>query len=228
MNINTNLKIIVVTDNIRNTYLNLILHNLKLYFYLDIKYFKYEQITIKALSETNDIVIFDETAIDEIENLNLLFLRSMNRFIKFIYLTQILTEKIEERLYLASIDFIIRKNFIFTKIPPRLSHCINLILNQKNHFQILWIKNYQINIFEKTVLINKQKKRLSSKEFLIIFYLYSQNGTYLTRNKIFKNVWGYDDDDSSRLVDQNIFNIRKILGSDFIISKYKKGYAIIL
>ncbi len=75
-----------------------------------------------------------------------------------------------------------------------------------------------------------QKIDLTNNEYKIIKYLFNNRGKIVSRNELYKVIWGKDDKNiSSRTVDMHIKSIReKILDNDktFIISVYGNGYKI--
>lgn len=68
--------------------------------------------------------------------------------------------------------------------------------------------------------------KLTTKEISIIQHLYQQKGHVVTRDSILNAVWGYDYIGEDRLIDTHMKNIRKKLGSDFIITVKGVGYRI--
>lgn len=75
-----------------------------------------------------------------------------------------------------------------------------------------------------------QKIDLTNNEYKIIKYLFNNRGKIVSRDELYKVIWGKDDKNiSSRTVDMHIKSIReKILDNDktFIISVYGNGYKI--
>lgn len=70
-----------------------------------------------------------------------------------------------------------------------------------------------------------EKLKVTAKEFLILRYLMLNKNSVMSREDIFKEVWGYNGEiNSLRLVDVNILKIRKKTGINSIFSERGVGY----
>ena len=70
---------------------------------------------------------------------------------------------------------------------------------------------YSFNSSNQQAFINGDAVELSSKEFELAFYIFSNEGELLDRKKILSAVWQQDADLNTRTVDTHMSNIRKKL-----------------
>ena len=70
---------------------------------------------------------------------------------------------------------------------------------------------YSFNSSSQQAFINGDAVELSSKEFELAFYIFSNEGELLDRKKILSAVWQQDADLNTRTVDTHMSNIRKKL-----------------
>lgn len=69
----------------------------------------------------------------------------------------------------------------------------------------------KIDLDGREVFINGRKIKLAPKEFELLEYLVINKGIALTRNQILENVWGYDFEGETRVVDNHIKKLRNKL-----------------
>jgi DNA-binding response OmpR family regulator len=83
-----------------------------------------------------------------------------------------------------------------------------------------------IDFTGRIVTVDGQRVDLSPKEYDLLFYLVSNKGIALTRDKLISNVWGYDFYGDDRTLDTHIKLLRKSLGdySKFIVTLRGVGY----
>ncbi|MDO5022151.1 MAG: response regulator transcription factor [Eubacteriales bacterium] len=86
---------------------------------------------------------------------------------------------------------------------------------------------------ERKVYADGQEIQLTQQEFELLLYLAKNAGHVLTRQKLLKEVWGYDGGaDSTRTLDYHIRSLRKKLKDDaqnprFIKTVHGSGYSLI-
>lgn len=84
--------------------------------------------------------------------------------------------------------------------------------------------NIIADFLDNVVIVNNKEVRLTMKELKLLRYLLENKDKVISRNKIFKDVWGYEED-QSRSVDQMLFKLKKKIGYDFV--KFKgRGFRI--
>ena len=66
----------------------------------------------------------------------------------------------------------------------------------------------------------------SAREFALAELFLRHPGQVLSREQILSNVWGYDFDPSSNVVDVHVGYLRKKLGPELITSVRRMGYRL--
>lgn len=92
-----------------------------------------------------------------------------------------------------------------------LARIENALRHYNKESKIISYKNLQINIDGRIVKLNEKDVELTSKEFDLFLFLVENKNSVLTREKLLKNVWGYDYYGETRTVDNHIQRIRKKL-----------------
>lgn len=69
----------------------------------------------------------------------------------------------------------------------------------------------EINIRDRTVRILGEERRLQPKEYEMLRFFLENPGRIFTREQILLRFWGYDFEGNSRVVDNHVKNLRKIL-----------------
>ena len=120
-------------------------------------------------------------------------------------------------------ELVSRVKAIFRRIDKQ-----NLFAKKK----ILSLKNMQIDVNLKKVLMNDVKVNLTPKEFSILQNLCSYPGKIYSRQEIIDLVFGLDFDGFARTIDTHIANLRKKLKNadpenDYVESVYGLGYRLI-
>lgn len=83
-------------------------------------------------------------------------------------------------------------------------------------------KNESLFKFDKRI-------ELTKNEFKILEYLFKKRGSIVSRDELYKEIWGIDDGINSRTVDMHIKSIRSKIGDEhksIIVSIYGSGYKI--
>lgn len=85
--------------------------------------------------------------------------------------------------------------------------------NQSNGYsqttQFVVLGRLQIDFNAFVAKENEQEVKLSHKEFEILNYLYTNKNKLITRHDLLQNVWGYDEDITTRTVDNFIARLRQ-------------------
>ncbi len=88
------------------------------------------------------------------------------------------------------------------------------------------LQDYVIHWQERVVLDGDQPVPLTSKEFLLLEYLYRYRGAALSREQILEQVWGEGYYGSERVVDDLVRRMRRKLGRLRVETLYGFGYRL--
>jgi two-component system OmpR family response regulator len=67
---------------------------------------------------------------------------------------------------------------------------------------------------------------LTAREYAILEYLALHRGEVITRTELYEHLFDENDDTLSNLVDVHVFNLRKKLGQQLIVTRRGQGYCI--
>lgn len=73
------------------------------------------------------------------------------------------------------------------------------------------IRNLSIHKEFREITVDKNKLRLTQKEYEVLVYLSDNIGLPMTREQLVENIWGFDFDGEIRVVDDLVKRLRKIL-----------------
>ena len=143
--------------------------------------------------------------------------------IPVIMLTAVEGEHEHVKGYEVGVDDYITKPF---KINILLAK-INRILGKKDQgFEMF--HELKINSSSRQVMILNQKIELAPKEFDLLMYLITNRNQVLSRDQILDNVWGFDFEGGTRVVDNHIKKLRSKLNpfSQRIKTVINSGYKV--
>lgn len=108
---------------------------------------------------------------------------------------------------------------------------INAVLRRtsapdENKKASLHYKDVEIDTDSRTVTVAGTPVTLTFKEFELLYYLVSNKGIVLSRDKLMNEVWGTDFEGETRTVDVHIRTLRQKLGSagEYIVTVRNVGY----
>ena len=84
----------------------------------------------------------------------------------------------------------------------------------------------RLDLRARTISVGEKSFELSAREFALAELFFSHPGQVLTREQILSNVWGYDYDPGSNVVDVYVGYLRKKLGKDVIQTVRGAGYRL--
>lgn len=108
----------------------------------------------------------------------------------------------------AGVDDYMTKPFSPRELTARIRAHLRRI-NVEEDREILEIGNILINLNQHTVSIDGMKIMLTKKEFDLLLFLVKNLNIVLTRDQILNEIWNFDYDGDSRIVDVHIFKLRK-------------------
>jgi len=106
---------------------------------------------------------------------------------------------------------------------------VNALIRRNNSVEAtdIFLKDYTINILNKTVFKNGEIIPLSLKEFTLLEYMVVNKNKYISKTELLEHVWGSNISvDDTNVVDVYIGYLRKKLDKKFIVTKRGLGYKI--
>ena len=91
---------------------------------------------------------------------------------------------------------------------------------------LLVIGEVQVDTAARTVTRAGQPVTLTAREYIVLEYLALHRGEVVTRTDLYEHLFDENDDTLSNVLDVHIFNLRKKLGQDFILTRRGHGYSI--
>ncbi|MEI6126227.1 MAG: response regulator transcription factor [Pseudomonadota bacterium] len=131
-------------------------------------------------------------------------------------------------LELGADDYLI-KPFSFPELEARIKAVLRR--GQKDfESSRLTVADLTLNLISRAAERAGQVIELSGKEFSLLEYLLRNSGQILTRTMILENVWGYDFDTASNIIDVHINRLRTKIDKDREIKLIKtiKGVGYVL
>jgi two-component system OmpR family response regulator len=119
------------------------------------------------------------------------------------------------------------KPFSFDEFVARVKA---LLRRKQDNLIELRYRTLRIDSLSHKVYSGDKEIMLRPKEFAILLYLLRNKGRVLSRTQIIENVWGYDFNPTTNIVDVHIKSLREkineFIPSDFIRSVRGTGYMI--
>ncbi len=122
-------------------------------------------------------------------------------------------EDIVQGLELGADDYLV-KPFSFAELHARITAVLRRGQKEKDITRFA-ISDLKLDLISRTVRRDEKHIELSAKEFLLLEYLMRNAGQILTRTMILEQVWGYNFDTSSNIIDVHINHLRRKVDSDF-------------
>lgn len=120
-------------------------------------------------------------------------------------------------------DYLV-KPFDVTELQARLRA---LIRRGARRAQVaLEIGDVNLNTAARTVTKDGVAVTLTAREYGVLEYLALHRGELVTRTALYEHLFDDSDDTLSNLIDVHIFNLRKKLGAEFIVTRRGHGYCI--
>lgn len=124
-------------------------------------------------------------------------------------------------------DDYLTKPFSFEEFIARIRA---LLRRRQDALVELRHKDLRIDVLSHKVFAGENEVVLRPKEYAILVYLVRNRGRVLSRTQIIENVWGYDFNPNTNIVDVHIKSLREKIGEflspDFIRSVRGTGYMV--
>ncbi len=88
------------------------------------------------------------------------------------------------------------------------------------------IGDVEIDTAARTVTFKGEAVILTAREYSLLEFLIQHQAKIVTRTQLYEHLHDENDTPLSNLVDVHVFNLRKKLGSDFIVTHRGQGYSI--
>jgi two-component system OmpR family response regulator len=169
-----------------------------------------------AASEKYDAMIIDRM-VPEVDGVTIVqTLRASGNDTPIIFLTAL--DKVEERVkgLKAGADDYLAKPYSFTELLARLETITRRKGNDKaTAITKLSCGDLEMDLLTRTVKRGAKEIELQAREFALLEYLMRNAGTVITRTMLLENVWDYNFDPQTNVIDVHISRLRQ---------KVDKGY----
>jgi DNA-binding response OmpR family regulator len=155
----------------------------------------------------------------------LLQIRELGRETPVIFVTA--RDTVDERvrgLKLGADDYVI-KPFAFSELLAR----IEVVLRRRKTLPPIEIRDVKLDLVSRAAYRNGHKIDLSPREFDLLLALVRSEGRTLTRADLLRDVWGFEREPETNLVDVHIGRLRRKLdrhGPSLIATVRGEGYRI--
>ena len=95
-----------------------------------------------------------------------------------------------------------------------------------NATPVITIGDVEIDTAAQTVKVAGQPVSLRGREYALLEFCVQHRGKIITRTQLYEHLHDENDTPISNLVDVHVFNLRKKLGQDFIVTHRGRGYSI--
>ena len=129
-----------------------------------------------------------------------------------------------ERGFQSGCDDYIRKPFVLKELNIRVETLLRRGFFHESTDLISLGESINYNTKSNELLVNGIAETLGNKESALFKLFMKSPDEVLSHDRIYKELWDYDEDPSDTALRTYIKNIRKIIGKDRIVSIKKQGY----
>jgi heavy metal response regulator len=109
-------------------------------------------------------------------------------------------------------DDYLTKPFAFSELLARVKA---LLRRYGDSVSELFLEDLKIDLLARRVFRGSREIQLTPKEFSLLEYLLRNKGRVLSRTQIIENVWGYNFDPNTNVIDVHIRSIREKIDENF-------------
>ncbi|MGC3988269.1 MAG: response regulator transcription factor [Chthoniobacteraceae bacterium] len=95
-----------------------------------------------------------------------------------------------------------------------------------NASPLVKIGGVEVDTAARTATLNGEAVVLTAREYSLLEFLVQQRAKIVTRTQLYEHLHDENDSPLSNLVDVHVFNLRKKLGADFIVTHRGQGYSV--
>lgn len=141
-----------------------------------------------------------------------------------------LTAKDEEESLLeafeAGVDDYVTKPFSSRELMARIA--AHLRRTSQKQVKTLKFGQISMDLTRREVTINEKRSELTKKEFELLEYFVKNPNVVLSRDTILNEIWNFDYDGDTRIVDVHIFKLRNKLQNSNVTIRSSRGIGYIL
>ncbi|MHC1736214.1 MAG: response regulator transcription factor [Erysipelotrichaceae bacterium] len=141
-----------------------------------------------------------------------------------------LTAKDEEESLLeafeAGVDDYVTKPFSSRELMARIA--AHLRRTSQKTVKTLKFGQISMDLTRREVTINEKRSELTKKEFELLEYFVKNPNVVLSRDTILNEIWNFDYDGDTRIVDVHIFKLRNKLQNSNVTIRSSRGIGYIL
>lgn len=167
-----------------------------------------------AASEKYDALIVDRM-VPEVDGVTIVqTLRAAKNETPILILTAL--DKVEEKVkgLKAGADDYLAKPYSFTELLARLETITRRKGSEKT-VTTLTCGDLEMNLLTRTVRRGGREIELQAREFALLEYLMRNAGTVITRTMLLENVWDYNFDPQTNVIDVHISRLRQKIDKGF-------------
>ena len=129
-----------------------------------------------------------------------------------------------EKGFESGCDDYIRKPFVLKELLIRIETLLRRGFFHEASEMIVIAEGIEYNTKSNELVVNGQAQTLGNKESALFKLFMKHPNEVISHDRIYKELWDFDEDPSDTALRTYIKNIRKIIGKDKIVSIKKQGY----
>ncbi|MCW1360021.1 response regulator transcription factor [Campylobacter sp. US33a] len=154
-------------------------------------------------------------------------LRSAGKDTPAIFMTSLNTVQDLQKGFGVGCDDYIRKPFELVELCVRIESLLKRSFSHKNDDYEDLGNGYKFALRSQILYHNSEALSLPSKEIKLLSLLLQNKNNFLSLERIFEELWDYNEEPSEMSLRVYVKNLRKILGKDKIINQRGRGYCYV-
>lgn len=154
-------------------------------------------------------------------------LRKSGKNTPAIFLTSLNTADDLKEGFEAGCDDYIKKPFELSELSLRIENILKRAFTHKNEDYEDLGKGFKFALNSQILSQNDKPINLPSKETKLLVILLKHKNKFISVEKIFDELWEYDEEPSELSLRAYVKNLRRLLGKDSIINQRGRGYCYV-